>query len=173
MEIEINASECAGPAVLAQEIREKVSQLYVDWVWVKFPKSRYRVTPNTVEHVCRGLMMASELSEANAERIHGGAGDGKPSETPAPLDDASFSALPIARVIPHPWKKGETRDVYEFPVTRKIIIVADPIVPAAEILSMAKRCHDEEIGLQIMGGGYQMSLSLPNNLADRPQGGSV
>jgi hypothetical protein len=75
---------------------------------------------------------------------------------------ASHDLLANARVIPHPWKKGETRNVYEFPVTRKIIIEADTSISAAEILRMAKRCHDKEIGLEIMGGGYQMSLSPAN-----------
>jgi len=70
--------------------------------------------------------------------------------------------LAVARVIPHPWKKGETRNVYEFPITRRIIIEADPNVPDADILAMARRCHDKEIGLEIMGGGYQMSLSPAN-----------
>jgi hypothetical protein len=65
----------------------------------------------------------------------------------------------VARVIPHPWKKGQTRNVYEFPVTRKIIIEADTDYPESCILAMAKRCHDEEIGLDITGGGYQMTLS--------------
>ncbi len=58
MEIEINASEYETPAQLAHEIRGKVSQLYVDWVWVKFAESRHKVTPNAAEHVCRGLAMA-------------------------------------------------------------------------------------------------------------------
>ena len=71
--------------------------------------------------------------------------------------------LAVARVIPHPWKKGETRNVYEFPITRRIIIEADSNVPDADILAMARRCHDKEIGLEIMGGGYQMTLSQDNN----------
>lgn len=75
---------------------------------------------------------------------------------------SSHDLLAVAKVIPHPWKTGETRNVYEFPVTRKIIIEADPAIPVAEILAMAKRCHDKEIGLEIMGGGYQMSLSPAN-----------
>ena len=62
MEPEINANEYETPAQLAHEIRSKVSQLYVDWIWVKFAKSRHKVTPNTAEHVCKGLMMADELS---------------------------------------------------------------------------------------------------------------
>jgi hypothetical protein len=63
MEIEINASEYSTPAELAGAIQEKISQLYVDWVLVNFSGSRHRVTPNTVEHVCKGLMMADEFSE--------------------------------------------------------------------------------------------------------------
>ena len=63
MEIEINANEHTSPAMLAQEIREKIGQLYVDHVWVKFPRSRHRVTPATVDHVCRGLLMADEMRE--------------------------------------------------------------------------------------------------------------
>jgi hypothetical protein len=69
----------------------------------------------------------------------------------------------VARVIPHPWKKGQTRNVYEFPVTRKIIIEADTDYPESRILAMAKHCHDQEIGLDITGGGYQMTLSSAND----------
>ena len=76
--------------------------------------------------------------------------------------------LVVARVVPHPWKKGETRNVYEFPITRRIIIEADPSVPDADIQAMARRCHDKEIELEIMGGGYLMSLSPPNAIAQTP-----
>lgn len=58
--------------------------------------------------------------------------------------------------------------VYEFPVTRKIIIEADPTIPESEIIAMAKRCHDKEIGLEIMGGGYQLSLSPANVRVSAP-----
>lgn len=62
MEPEINASEFESAAQLAGEIRDKIRQLYVDWVWVNFSGSRQKVTPNTAEHICKGLMMAHELS---------------------------------------------------------------------------------------------------------------
>jgi hypothetical protein len=75
---------------------------------------------------------------------------------------ASHDLLAVARVIPHPWKEGRIRNVYEFPVTRKIIIEADPDVPESQIIAMAKRCQDKEIGLEITGGGYRMSLSPAN-----------
>jgi hypothetical protein len=78
---------------------------------------------------------------------------------------SSHDLLAVVRVIPHPWKNGETRNVYEFPVTRKIIIEADPTIPESEIIAMAKRCHDKEISLEIMGGGYQLSLSPANDQA--------
>jgi hypothetical protein len=68
-------------------------------------------------------------------------------------------SLAVAGIVPHPWKKDEIRNVYEFPITRKIIIEADSTILDAEILAMAKRCHDKEIGLKIMGCGYQMLLS--------------
>jgi hypothetical protein len=71
-------------------------------------------------------------------------------------------AIPtVARTIPHPWKNGETRNVYEFPVTRKIIIEADPDIPISEILAMAKRCHDKELGVGIISHGCTMSLAPP------------
>ena len=75
---------------------------------------------------------------------------------------SSHDLLAVARVIPHPWKKGQTRNVYEFPVTRKIIIEADPDVSESQILAMAERCQDKEIGLEITGGGYRMTLSPAN-----------
>ncbi len=85
---------------------------------------------------------------------------------------ASTDLLAVARVIPHPWKEGRIRNVYEFPVTRKIIIEADPDVPESQIIAMAKRCHDKEIGLEITGGGYRMSLS-PANIAGLPRAGNA
>jgi len=60
--LEIKASEYSTPAELVGAIQEKISQLYVDWVWVNFSASRQKVTPNTADHVCKGLMMAHELS---------------------------------------------------------------------------------------------------------------
>jgi len=90
-------------------------------------------------------------------------------DTNSPRDEGLLppELLAFVRVIPHPWKTGETRNVYEFPVTRKIIIEADPTIPADEILDMAARCHDRELGLDITGvslvGGYKMSLSPANN----------
>jgi len=81
--------------------------------------------------------------------------------------DMPPETLAVARVIPHPWEKGQTRNVYEFPITRRIVIEADPSVPEVEILALAKRCHEKEIRLEIMGGGYQMSLS-PANPKDMP-----
>jgi F0F1-type ATP synthase membrane subunit b/b' len=82
--------------------------------------------------------------------------------TQAEFEDATpekTADCAVARVIRHPWKKEQTRNVYEFPVTRKIIIQADTDYPESCILAMAKRCHDEEIALDIVGGGYQMTLS--------------
>ena len=67
-----------------------------------------------------------------------------------PLSVIVHSTVTIARIIPHPWKKGQTRNVYEFPVTRKIIIEADTDVPESEILAMAKRCNDNEMGIKII-----------------------
>jgi len=90
-------------------------------------------------------------------------------DTNSPRDEGLLppELLAFVRVIPHPWKTGETRNVYEFPVTRKIIIEADPTIPADEILDMAARCHDRELGLDITGvslvGGYKMSLSPANS----------
>jgi len=85
-----------------------------------------------------------------------------PENQTASLGSNSTALLAVARVIPHPWKTGETRNVYEFPVTRKIIIEADATIPADEILDMAARCNDKEIGLEITGGGYLMTLSPAN-----------
>lgn len=59
---EIDASQFSGPAELATEIRDQIGQLYVDDVWVKCGKARHRVTLTTVDHVCRGLLIASELA---------------------------------------------------------------------------------------------------------------
>lgn len=89
--------------------------------------------------------------------------EGQSSEQTKDLAGSSSHALlAVARTIPHPWKEGQTRNVYEFPVTRKIIIEADPSVTESEIISMAKRCHDKELVLEIMGGGYHMELSPAN-----------
>ena len=89
----------------------------------------------------------------------------KPPEThqqDGGLPLSTSDLLAVARVIPHQSKTGDTRNVYEFPVTRKIIIEADQSVTESEILAMAKRCHDKELGLEIMGCGYQLSLSPAN-----------
>jgi len=87
--------------------------------------------------------------------------DDESNQTPS-SGSKSTALLAVARVIPHPWKTGETRNVYEFPVTRKIIIEADATIPADEILDMAARFNDKEIGLEIRGGGYLMTLSPAN-----------
>ena len=68
----------------------------------------------------------------------------------------------MPQTIPHPWKEGETRSKYEFPITRKIIIEADHDIPYSEIVSMAERYQDKEIRLDVIGGGYKVSLSEPS-----------
>ena len=90
--------------------------------------------------------------------------------TPEKTADGGLSSadlLAVARVIPHPWKKGQTRNVYEFPVTRKIIIESDLDVPESQIIAMAKRYQDKEIGSGITGGTYRMTLSPANDQAMR------
>ena len=75
------------------------------------------------------------------------------SGTPVARDD-----LLSVRSIPHPWKQEETRNVYEFPVTRRIIIEADERLTEEDVLAMAKRCNDKELYLSITGSGYRIGL---------------
>jgi hypothetical protein len=117
------------------------------------------VDPSTACSVCGGCTMLpgreedDDVMNTPCWKCNEHAADGGLSST---------DLLAVARVIPHPWKKGQTRNVYEFPVTRKITIEADTDYPESRILAMAKRCHDKEIALDIMGGGYQMTLSSDN-----------
>jgi hypothetical protein len=104
----------------------------------------------------RGKVNRSRWIESLADRT--------PTDHDGAIEGMAGS-LPVAGIIPHPWKDGQIRNVYEFPVTRKIIIEADSTIPAEEILAMAKRCHDKEIGLKIMGVGYQMLLSQAERIA--------
>lgn len=92
----------------------------------------------------------------------------KPPQTETALAVESSDLLAFSRVIQHPFREGETRNVYEFPVTRKIVIEADPAVPESEVLALAKRCNDKELGMEIMGGGYHMKLSSDNVKGEPP-----
>ena len=65
----------------------------------------------------------------------------------------------IVKAIPHPWVRGEERKVYEFPVTRKIVIEADATLSEDEVLTLAKRCQDKELSLSITSGQYRVTLS--------------
>ena len=67
MTIEINIQDYSGPAELATAIRESIGQLYVDDVRVQCGKAAHRVTPNTADAVCRGLLIAAALNESNAK----------------------------------------------------------------------------------------------------------
>jgi hypothetical protein len=66
---------------------------------------------------------------------------------------------------PHPYKPGQTRNVYEFPVTRKIIIEADSCMTPEQVEEIARRGHDKELGLEIFAcsseGNWTMTLSEP------------
>ena len=96
MEIEINASEYSTPAELVGAIREKISQLYVDWVWVNFSASRQKVTPSTADHVCKGLMMAHELSLDQIEA------DGGDPRTPSYGVAGCGVEMPKCELAKHP-----------------------------------------------------------------------
>lgn len=71
--------------------------------------------------------------------------------------------LVVARTVPHPWEEGQTRNVYEFPVTRKIVIETDVSVEEDKVLSLARRTHDQELDVEIIGESYRMSLSSVND----------
>jgi hypothetical protein len=66
---------------------------------------------------------------------------------------------------PHPYKPGQTVNVYEFPVTRKIVIEADSCMTPEQIEEIAKRGHDKELGIEIASwsseGSWTMTLSEP------------
>jgi hypothetical protein len=63
MEPKINASEFETATQLAVEIRDKIRQLYVDCVWVKFIDYRQKITISNSPSVCKGLMMADQMIE--------------------------------------------------------------------------------------------------------------
>ena len=62
----------------------------------------------------------------------------------------------------HPWKKGEVRNVFEFSVTRKIIVEADSDIPDGDIVSIAGNYQPRDMGSKIMSGKYSVTLSIPN-----------
>jgi hypothetical protein len=84
------------------------------------------------------------------------------NEKPDDVTPVAIDSLLSVRSIPHPWKQGETRNVYEFPVTRRIIIEADERLTDEDVLAMAKRCNDRELYLSITGSGYRIVLSSDN-----------
>ena len=71
--------------------------------------------------------------------------------------------MKTTKTIPHPYKKGERWNVYEFEVTRKIIIEADPCLSDREIADTARRYHDKDLGLKIWSGKYRVSMSPTEN----------
>jgi hypothetical protein len=63
MHIEININNYSGPAELANAIREKIDQLYVDDVKVVCGNFKALVTLTTADAVCRGLHIASMMAQ--------------------------------------------------------------------------------------------------------------
>lgn len=61
--------------------------------------------------------------------------------------------------IPHPWKEGQTLRVFEFPITRKIVIEADDSITDEQIVSLANRVNNDELSVRIIGLGYGIKLT--------------
>lgn len=67
--------------------------------------------------------------------------------------------LQPVKTIPHPWKKEQTRSVFEFPITRKIVIEADEQITDEQLVSLADRVNSEELSVRIIGLGYDIKLT--------------
>lgn len=63
IETEIDASDYAGPAELANAIRELLGPACRTYIWVKLDRSRHRVSYLTAQEVIHGLMIAADMKK--------------------------------------------------------------------------------------------------------------